>query len=50
MDENELLYSVDVSGTINKYTTIFNINYESVFEENHIYLNASKKKRLEYIL
>ena len=45
MGDNELLYSIDVSGSINKYATIFNINYESKFEENHIYLNASKNAR-----
>ena len=49
MGDNELLYSIDVSGSINKYATIFNINYESKFEENHIYLNASKKRKIKII-
>ena len=47
MDKDELLFSVDVSGSINKYATIFNVNYENEFEENHIYLNASKKKKIK---
>ena len=47
MSENEILYTVDVSGSINKYATIFNVNYPKVFSDNHTYLNASKKRKIK---
>ena len=47
MNESEVLYSVDVSGSINKYATVFNINYEKEFSKNYEYLNASNKRKIK---
>ena len=43
----EKFYPVDVSGNINNYATIFNINYKKEFRENHMYKNASNKEKIK---
>lgn len=48
MEENKF-YPVDISGSVNKYPAIFNINYDEKFRKNHEYNNASKKRKIRFI-
>jgi hypothetical protein len=47
--EKEKFYPVDISGSINKYPAIFNINYDEKFKKNHEYCNASNKRKIRFI-
>lgn len=48
MNEDEILYSLDISGSsINKYGTIFKLNYTNEFSKNHEFSNASNKKKIK---
>lgn len=47
--EGEKFYPVDISGSVNKYPSIFNINYDDKFRKNHEYSNASNKRKIKFI-
>ena len=47
--EGEKFYPVDISGSVNKYPAIFNINYDDKFRKNHEYSNVSKKRKIRFI-